>query len=121
MKVYINAASRHSDISQYIGKDDWVKVRCVFDRGFCEWYIRPLRLDEYKLTFNHCGTDIDWTHHSWDESTVAQVLKDKITVNIYRIQVLQPVEVLTTKELISCLYSGECCSEDDFHIRKIPY
>ena len=120
MKLYITAASRHSatDILQFIGRDLWVKVQYwEGDHHHYEWYIRPLNVSNNKLTFNLCGTAVDWDQYSWSNSTVASVLKDKAVAALDRIQILQPLEVLTTKEILAKLYTEDFNSEDDFHIR----
>ena len=118
MKIYISAATKEIAIDQFIGKDVWVKVqyRPSDSPGWSEWYIRPLSNVDGKLTFNLCGTDIDWRHRTWGASTVAQVLKDLTVARIEFIHIAEPLDVLSTDEIITSLYDGNFTDEDDFQL-----
>ena len=116
MKIYISAATKEIAIEQFIGKDVWVKVQYTpkNSRGWCEWYIRPLSESDGNLTFNICGTDIDWCHRTWKASTVARVLNDRTIASVEFIHMVEPLDVLSTEEIIAALYDDEFTGEEDF-------
>lgn len=116
MKIY--AAKTHT-IEQFIGKDMWVNI--IYSpanfMGHYEWFVRPLSISGKRITCNLVGTDISWEQRAWSEDLVAQVLKDRVILDTDHIELVHPLNVLTTDEVISQLYDGDYIDESDFHIR----
>lgn len=116
MKIY--AAKTHT-IEQFIGKGMWVNIiySPANSMGHYEWFVRPLSISGKRITCNLVGTDISWEQRAWSEDLVAQVLKDRVILDIDHIELVHPLNVLTTDEVISQLYAGDFTDESDFHIR----
>ena len=117
MKIY--AAKTHT-IEQFIGKGVWVNI--IYSpanfTGHYEWFVRPLSVSGKRITCNIVGVDISWEQRTWSEDLVAQVLKDRVILDIDHIELVHPLNVLTTDEVISQLYTGDFTDESDFHIRR---
>lgn len=117
MKIY--AAKTHT-IEQFIGKGMWVNIiySPANSMGHYEWFVRPLSISGKRITCNLVGTDISWEQRAWSEDLVAQVLKDRVILDTDHIELVHPLNLLTTDEVISQLYTGDFTDESDFHIRR---
>ena len=99
MQKRIYAARRPEGLDRYVGKDVWVKVH--IKNPYCYSFIRILSEDDDIYTFNeievrrlskdnrcHCS-------ESYKEARLRYTYKRKK----YDVQLMQPVEVLSTEEL----------------------
>lgn len=106
MKIYTSTLSLSDTqlLRKYAGKDVWVQAtswRFLPPYELGDYFIKPITIQGGILFYNRCLTDFDYR----TSPNRQQYLTHQYTIPVEDVDIVRPVNVLTTDELLD-LYAG---------------
>ena len=98
MKIY--ASRKNLTLDQFVGKDIWIKIKCLKKLTFHNTYIRVLDIDDNGIvTFNKILAF--WVNNGHlGAKTLGAIINDQYHCELDKIILAEPIETLTTEDLL---------------------